>query len=445
MASHGQRKTRGIGRRQALTAIGGFVGGAMATAHWRRSYAQTAKTVRIWTGQSSPDQMNAYNDIIKGFEAANPGVKVAIELATQDSIWAKLATGFAGGEIADIVTNFNTYVAGGLYPRGLLEPLNDVAQSVGDFTERSLDVYRDKGEQFALAYAQTVISTTWVRTDLLGQAGLAVPKYWDEYASTAKALTKGGVFGTTLPYGAKGMSSRIVDMCIRQSGGDIIAPDGSVAFDGPGTVKALEFLKEMRQYCPTGANSYSFIEQVNAFGAGAAAIGVYTGRQIATVREKNPALEDKYTSAYFPYPKDGVPYWVCGFDALFVPKAPKVNVAEAKAFAKWMYRADNYTKFLHAAPGHNLPVVKSVAASAEYNNHDLLKKKKEAVDRMQEIGSVAFDPIKPTAKHPMVFKMGEIYGSDVMGQVLQRVVVDNEAPKAAAAWGADQIAKIMKA
>ena len=40
--------------------------------------------------------------------------------------------------------------------------------------------------------------------------------------------------------------------------------------------------------------------------------------------------------------------------------------------------------------------------------------------------------------------MGDIYGSNVMSEVLQRVVVENAAPKAAAAWGQDRIAAIMK-
>ncbi len=63
---------------------------------------------------------------------------------------------------------------------------------------------------------------------------------------------------------------------------------------------------------------------------------------------------------------------------------------------------------------------------------------------MMAIASEAHINIKPTARHPFIYKMGDIYGSNVMAEVLQRVVVNGETPKAAAAWGQDRIAQIMK-
>jgi multiple sugar transport system substrate-binding protein len=404
---------------------------------------QSQRTVRIWTTQSAPNQVQIYHELVAEFEAANPKIKIALELVSNDDIYPKLAAAHAAGEPPEICSNTNTSVPGALYGENLLESLNDVASEI-DFTPESLAAYNDGGEQFALAAALTVITTMWVRTDLLEADNLQVPKHWDDYAAALKTLTKNGTYGAALPYGKAAFANRIMDMFIRQAGGDIIAPDMSVVFDNEGTHRALEFLKEVRQYCPPGANNYSFGETLNAFVSGACAIGMYSGRALVNIYSQNPELKDKVKAAFYSYPRDGERYWCSGYDAFFINKGPRVNVDEAKEFTRFHYQPGPYTKFVHGAVAHNLPVVQSVAQSEEYRDNVILREQKENVDTMMAIAAEAHINIKPTNNHPFIYKMGDIYGSNVMPEVLQRVVVNGESPKAAAAWGQDRIAEIMK-
>ena len=160
-------------------------------------------------------------------------------------------------------------------------------------------------------------------------------------------------------------------------------------FDNPGTVRALEFLKEVRPYAPPGANSYSFSETLNAFVSGAAAIGMYTGRTLTNIHAQNPGLKDKVQAARYVYPRDGQPYWVCSFDSFFVNKGPRVAVAEAKEFAKFFYKPEPYTAFILGAPAHNMPVVQKVASSPTYNNNAILQAHQADVRTMLEIGAQA--------------------------------------------------------
>lgn len=427
----------------------GLAIGGLAAAETVRSglgnfaIGQSQRTIRIWTTQSAPAQVKIYRELIAEFEAKNPRIKVALELVSDDDIYPKLAAAHAAGEPPEICSNTNTSVAGALYGNKLLEPLNDVARSI-DFTPDSLAAYNDAGVQFAFGAALTVITTMWVRTDLFEARGLAVPKHWDEYAAAVKALTRDGIYGTALPYGKGAFANRIMDMFIRQAGGDIVAPDFSVVFDNPGTHRALEFLKEIRPYCPPGANSYSFGETLNAFVTGATAIGIYSGRTLVNIWAQNPDLKTKVKAAFYSYPRDGKRYWCSGYDALFINKGKRVNVDEAKQFTLFFYSPEPYTKFVHGAVAHNLPVVKSVAESPIYQDHPILKAHKADIDTMMAIAAEAHINIKPTDRHPFIYKMGDIYGSNVMAEVLQRVVVNGETPKAAAAWGQDRIAQIMK-
>ena len=448
-AQRAERSRSGfVGRRSALRTIGGvsaLVGAAAAAGHWKRAFSQTTKQIRMWTSQTAPAQLASWEYMIETFEEAHPGITVALE-RLGDDVMPKLSAAFVGGETPELVTGVNTSVPASLHLKGLCEELSDVVAAVGDFTPRMLQVYNDNGYQFSLGLALTVISTMWCRMDLLEEAGVGIPKHWDDYMEVIKKTTKGGTFGTSLPYGNNSFSTRIVDLFVRQAGGDIIAPDHSVVFNSPETVRALEFLKEVRPYAPRGANGYGYSEALNAFVIGSTALGMYTGRALINVHDQNPKIEDHVKAAFYSYPRDGVPYWVCGFDGVFMPKPPqgKTNLAEGKLFVEWIYRPETYTRLLHGAPGHHLPVVESVANSPEYQDNVVLQKNKENVAKMLEIAEQAWVPIKPTAKHPFVFKMGDVFASGVLAQTLQRVVVNNEPPKAVAKWAHDKIAEIAK-
>lgn len=220
-----------IGRRAALKTLGGGAAAAAFTlggAPWNFAIGQSQRTVRIWTTQSAPAQIKVYDTIIKMFEAKNPKIKIALELVSDDDVFPKLTAAHAAGQPPEICSNTNTYVPGALHGRGLVENMADVAKAVGDFTPRSLEVYNEGGFQFSLGAALTVISAMWVRTDLFAAEGLDVPKHWDDYLVAAKKLTKRGVYGTALPYGKGAFANRMMDMFIRQAGGDIVAPDMSV-------------------------------------------------------------------------------------------------------------------------------------------------------------------------------------------------------------------------
>ncbi len=439
-----------LSRRQAvkgLTALGGAVLGGAAMGGIGRARAQGVKTLRVWTTQGAPLQREAYKVIIAAFEAENPNIKIALEFVSDNDAWSKLGAAFAGGDVPDVVQHLSSVFTGSLFQRGLLEPVTDVVEKVGenDFSDAARDVYRDpKGGYFATVIGTAVLSTFWYRKDLLAAEGLTAPKYFDEWLKVAKATTKGGRYGASLPYSGRGFTNFLVDYTIQASGGWLVAPDLSVTANSPAVIAALEFLKEMRPYAPPGANNYSFDESLGGFVSGAAATSIYTGRVLTNVSEKNPAIEPHIEALPYPYRRDGGrPFATNSFASQFIPKGSK-NVDEAKLFAAFQYRPDMYVKFLHSAPGHLLPVLTSIGNSPDYLNHPLLARHKAAVAVMVDEASWGGAPVKPSKEHALILKSGDIFGANVMANALQRIVVDGATPAATAAWLQDEVAKIMK-
>ena len=278
---------------------------------------------------------------------------------------------------------------------------------------------------------------------MLEEAGLGVPTHWDEYVAAAKKMTGKGRYGASLPYGKGAMLNTVMWTFIYQAGGLVVGPDGSVVFNSPETVAAVEFMKEMRPYCPPGANNYSWGETLGAYVTGVAASCPYTGRAMINVNAQNPRIADAISCAAYPYMKGGVPWWTSTFETLTIP-AGSENIKEAELWNAWCFRNEEYIRFLHAVPGHQIPVRKSVANSPEYTDHDLLRKYKKEVGVMVDVAGKGNCPSKPRPDVPVLLKAGDIQGSGVFAEVVQRVVVNGESAKSAVAWGHDQIAKIMK-
>ena len=120
-----------VSRRSALMGVGALgVAGAVAVGS-KPAGAQGAVTLRWWSTQSVPAQLEAYKFQIAQFEAANPGIKVVFEPTSNETYPAQLAAAFASGQVPNIVTHLPSFAVTNYWRNGLLEPFNDVIQAIG--------------------------------------------------------------------------------------------------------------------------------------------------------------------------------------------------------------------------------------------------------------------------------------------------------------------------
>jgi multiple sugar transport system substrate-binding protein len=438
---------QGVDRRAALKTIGtasAFVAGAAATGHWKRSFAATDKEVELWSTQVKPTQLPVWKTIIAAFEKENPGITVNLSKVSSKDVMPKLTTAYVSDSQPDVVAGGNALGPASLHLGGKVHDLSDLTSEVGDFEPGMVSSYNVDGYQTSLSLGLTVISTMWTRNDLLKAEGLGIPKSWDDLLTTAKRLNKGGKSGVSLPYGKTQMTAQVIGVFVRQAGGDILAPDGSVAFNSPGAVRALEFMKEIRPYAPMGANTYSYGDTLGAFVSGHAGIGMYTGRALINVHERNPAIEDHIAADFYPYPADGHRIWLCGYDPFYMPKGKSPRTEQAKLFARYFFKPEVYVKWVQGAPGHQLPVTKSVTESDEFNSNPIIKKHKGSIDKMLAISRESGTDIHATPGRPANLDLGLVLNSLILAEAVQKVIVNKESPKATAVWAHDKIAALLK-
>jgi multiple sugar transport system substrate-binding protein len=412
------------------TALQGLTATTALAAMPFRATAQSNTTLRWWSPQGSPAQVAAYEFQIARFQALHPEITVVFETTSDEGYAPQLAAAFSSGEVPDIVTHLPSFAAQSYYANGLIEPFNDVIEAIGadDYYEGANNVFMAAdGNYCGTGIGNSAANMMWLRTDLMEQAGIEnAPTTWDEMRAAMAAMQGGGIYGAPLPYGSNSMTSLIFIGFIHQAGGQVFSPDLDVALDNEGTRHALEFYREMRQYCPPGATNYSWGESLTAFVSGATATGIYTGRVLANVRDQNPGIADHVTCVTYPRMSADIAPWTFNdFPSVFIP-AQSQNKDAAKMFAAFLFDPEGYIMQLHAAPGHVLPVLRSINDNPMYQDNDIIQRYPAEVDLMAASAAGGFNLGYESAAHASNDKAGEIIGSNVISELVQRVVLNDD-------------------
>ena len=426
----------------ALAAAGAVT---LATPHIVRAQG---RTLAFWTTQRGPTQLPAYEAIWAAFEKENPGFKVAAQYLTEEEYLPKLTAAQAADQAPDLMSHMPPEFAMSLNQRDLLAPMDSVIKEVGedDFFENSLELLKDPVKGFYPAISVVNSTTTgalWYRKDLFAKNGTEIPTNWVEYLKVAEANTKGGFFGNVYPFGKTSMGDKLFLQTIWQAGGTVVDPDLNVTFASDETVAALEFVAQAVKFSPPSSANYAYAETINAFVQGRIAMAPYSGRVMSTMATSNPKLESEISVMEFPHAEGGRDVFVGDFQSLAIPAAAK-DKEVSHAMATWLFKKDNYLRFLHAVPGHNLPNLKSIASSAEYQGDPLLTKFAKESQTLVDATSKARSFLKETPEHKINVKAGSIYNSRVLVETIHDMVIGNMSAKEAASRGADKIAAIMK-
>ncbi len=412
------------------------------------SVARASTTIRWWSTQSSPEQFAAYKYQIKTFEAAHPGVKVLFERTSDEGYPMQLAAAFAGGSMPNLITHLPSFAVANYWDAGLLLPFDDVIKAVGvdDFHSGANRIYQiDADTHSAATLGNTAANMLWVRLDLLEKAGIdRPPSTWDELRTACQKMHGRGIYGAALPYAKNSATTLIIIGFIHQAGGQILSADLDVAIDSDEAVNALEFYRSMREFCPVGATNYSWGEILSAFTSGAVATGLYSGRVLINVNNQNPRIAEHVTCRTYPTIAPDVKPWTYNdFPSAFIP-AGAGDLEITKKFAAWLYRPDGYIRQIHAAPGHVLPVLKSVTNSPQYGDNEIIRRYQPEIKRLDSAARAGHNLGWESPLHKTNVKAGAIINSGILAEMVQRVVLNNEAPRAVLAKTAKRIEAIMK-
>jgi arabinosaccharide transport system substrate-binding protein len=195
---------------------------------------QKSSTLTMWT--FAPTHYDAYKEAVPSFEKAHPGVKVDVQLVTQQAVSTRLqAALWSDLDVPDIV-EVPIHFAG-IFFRGRLENVGfvDLTQRIeqAGLKQRMVAArfapYMSRGRIFGLPHDVHPVMLAY-RRDIFEKAGVDVSKIktWDDFERVGRQLT--------IPnrrYMLELFDTRDAHLasCLFQRGGGYFTPEGECIFD----------------------------------------------------------------------------------------------------------------------------------------------------------------------------------------------------------------------
>ncbi|WP_226672547.1 ABC transporter substrate-binding protein [Rossellomorea aquimaris] len=316
-------------------------------------------TLAGWGG--NPSEQKLLKQTLEDFEAKHPNIDVKHEVISEQYMDV-LKTRLIGGEGPDVFY-LDALEAPALIDTGVVEPLDDYVTEdfdVKDFEKPMLEAFQVDGKTYGFPKDYSTLALFYNKK-MFEEAGVEVPKTWDELREASKALTKDGVYG----FGVAPELARLYH--IAQATGGEVVKDDQANFASDKVVNALQPIIDQHNKDKTSAQA----SEVGAnwggemFGQGKAAMVIEGNWAIPFLADTFPDVE--YGTAELPTinGEKGTMAYTVGY---------VMNAASEKKEASWeliSYLTGKEGMETWTSKGFALPTRKSVAEKLGYDKDEL--------------------------------------------------------------------------
>lgn len=194
-------------------------------------------TLAGWGG--NPTEEKLLQQTLDDFAAKHPNIKVKYEVISEQYMDV-IKTRLIGGEAPDVFY-LDAFEAPALIETGVLEPLDDYVNDdfdLDDFEKPLLEAFQVNGKTYGFPKDYSTLALFYNKK-MLEEAGVAVPKTWDEFREASKKLTKDGVYGF-------GVAPELARMYwLAESKGGKVVKDDEAAFASKEVIEALQPIIDM--------------------------------------------------------------------------------------------------------------------------------------------------------------------------------------------------------
>ncbi len=385
---------------------------------------QGQRSLLFWHFYTQPARANYMRKMADQYEAANPGLKITIELMPNPTVTSRLAAAKAGGAMPDLLIH-NADTAIPLFAAGDLLPVDDVVKELGGPDYFAFDLLK-RMSQYQDHYLNlphyTGARVLIYRKDRLAAAGLKPPVTWDDALKAAVGTTQapdyyGWIF--QLSRSDNGGCSVLYPLT-RTAGGSWITAKGDVTFDSDPVRSAVEFMAEVtRKAGGPGVFNYNVNELFNLVNSGKTSMGIDVSALVAVAANDAPQVAEQLDAVLVP--RKTQPGTILQGGTLMALKGKNNNPADAKGFARFLLQPERHIEFLHTIPLFMLPTTKASAGAAFYAHPTIQRFRSVADVSIEALNSATLfcsdDGINPFASL--------ILNSRLIEEMLARIVLNN--------------------
>jgi multiple sugar transport system substrate-binding protein len=357
--------------------------------------------------KAEPEEAAVYRSLLTAYEGAGGGDVEMVAVGRKDHL-TRLSTAFASGDAPDVfLINYREYAQ--FVQRGAVEPIGPLLAengvSRGDYYEEPLQAFTYEGALQCMPQNISSLVVYW-NTALFAAAGVEAPKAgwtWEQFAATAKALTKGGVKGV----GIDPSITRMAPLVWSRGGAIVDDPEKPTrtTLHEPAARSALQSVVDL-----IGSGVTPTKEQMAAQGleeqfmTGKVAMFMSSRVEVPALREQR-GLEFDVAAL----PSLGTPASVLHSDAYCIASTSKNKDAAAKFIA---YAVGQQGQTVTALGGRTVPSLTSVAQSPAFLSPN----------RAPASSQVFLDAVPLLQHTPVTPVWPEV--EDIVGTQLQRAFED---------------------
>ncbi len=263
-------------------------------------------TVTFWDENAGDERTEYYMQIIEDFEAENPDIHIEyLGLSSGDAL-SKYQTAIAAGETPD-VGGLNNSWAATVIGQGHCVAFDDMFTAWEDsknIEEGYLGICRtyNKNGKLYMMPTSANFMTLWINDAMFADAGLEVPKTWDEFFDVATKLTdkENGQYGYTIRGGA-GSAAILIDLIYSYLGtNEVFDANGKSTINCDKAVEFLEkYLSLYGEYTPENDITAGYKEISANFDSGVCAMFTHN---LGSYGSHVTAFEGKEGFSAHPYP-----------------------------------------------------------------------------------------------------------------------------------------------
>ncbi|NTF89010.1 carbohydrate ABC transporter substrate-binding protein [Agrobacterium rhizogenes] len=275
-----------VNRRSFMIGTAGAVAGLAFGGGAMPAFADATQLRAMWWG--SPDRGKRTIGVAELFHAKNPDISVVGESISGDGYWAKLATGMASQNIADVF-QLEPSTISDYSKRGACMPLDQFVPStlnVDSFGKDVLKLTTVDNKLYGVGLGLNSFAMFYDE-EMFKKTGLTPPgptTTWAEYADLVVEMTKAagkrGYWGG--PYGAR--YNYVLDAWLRQRGKSLYTDEGGLGFSVDDAKEWYSYWEDLRQRGGTVSADVQTLDQnvieSNCLALGKSAIGMAYSNQL---------------------------------------------------------------------------------------------------------------------------------------------------------------------
>lgn len=345
-------------------------------------------TITFWDAQPA-DLVSLRTEIIKGFEAAHPNVKVKYLNIPYSEARQKLIIAAATNTLPDTIFFQATWL-GEFASMGKLLDLDPYVKKwpgAANLLSQVFDVGRAYRGTLYYLPSEFQIAALYYRKDWAEKAGIKPPPWtWEQFEEAAKKMTDpaNNRYGFSMR-GAGGSERYYITWMLAANGNRFFEKDGSLALHKYGGAEGLKRYVELctvHQVCTPNSVNNSFLENTAEFSSGTAGMYIHNqysvARQIKAFGGSIEAAQKVFGTAPIPEGPKGR-YVAANFTNGYVIFNGSKHPEETFQLISWLMKPENDSKYAQRTGA--LPANKSVYDEAWFTKNPFLAVFKEQLER----------------------------------------------------------------